>query len=293
MKIILRTATMIAAAFLAGASLAADLPSRKAAPAFVTPAPIIDWTGIYVGVQAGYGFGVKAIPLSYYQNGWQANPLSIKDPLLPKFTPYEFGSGASAFVNTSGFFAGGVIGYNQQFGKFVVGVDADFNPRIAGHGQTATFALPTLGVYPSIATVGETWNWGSTIDGRAGYLVTPSLLLYVRGGLALVQTPGHITTANLALLSSGYGTSGAVYSGWNVGGGVEYKLTPSISTKVQYTHIDVGSHTMSLSGLAWDAAGQQETQLYIGRIHPREDVVTVGVNFQLPNLLGNVPSLTK
>lgn len=292
MKSLIRAAAVFAASLATVSALAADLPSRKAAP--LPPlVSAIDWTGVYLGVQAGYGFGARSIPLSYYQSGVTFDPRSIDNELIAQFQPYEYGAGATAFVNTSGFFAGGVIGYNQQIGKFLIGVDADFNPRIAGHGRTATFALPTLGEFPSIATIGQTWNWGATIDGRAGYLVTPSLLLYARGGLALVQTSGHVTTANLAMLSSGYGTSGAVYAGWNVGGGVEYKITPTISTKIQYTHIDVGSHTVRLNGLAWGDMGAQSTIAYIGKIHPREDVVTVGVNFQLPNLLGNLPPLAK
>ncbi len=48
----------VSLALIAGSALAADLPSRKAPPpAFVPPPPAFTWTGLYGGVNIGYGFG--------------------------------------------------------------------------------------------------------------------------------------------------------------------------------------------------------------------------------------------
>jgi outer membrane immunogenic protein len=278
----------LAAALCATAAVAADLPSRKSAPAFVAPPPVYDWTGFYIGAQGGYGWGAQTMPLAYYQNGWLVAPGEGEVP-VPTFAPYDYSSGARAFVNASGAFAGGVIGYNQQIGsRFVVGVDGDFNVRIGGHGATATFVMPTAGVMPTIGTIGSTWNWASTIDGRAGFLVLPNLMLYARGGLALVQTSGNIGVADLYTLSQGWGSTGKVFAGWNVGGGVEYKITPNLSAKIQYTHIDLGAHYVRVNGVAWGAAAPAlyDQLAYVGKSHPREDAVTVGVNYQLPPLFG-------
>jgi outer membrane immunogenic protein len=91
-----------AAAFVVFSSVvsvsAADLP-RPAykAPAYLSPAPIFSWTGLYVGVHGGYGWS--------------------------KFT----GSGTFGVsdVTAKGWLGGGQIGYNYQIGQFVLGAEAD------------------------------------------------------------------------------------------------------------------------------------------------------------------------
>ena len=73
-----------------GSALAADMPVKALAPA---PA-FIDWTGVYVGVHAGYGGGMK---------------------------DFESFSDFAA----RGFLAGGQIGINKQIASFVFGLEID------------------------------------------------------------------------------------------------------------------------------------------------------------------------
>ena len=47
----------VAAATMAGSAYAADL---RPPPAYVLPAPILTWTGFYLGLNAGYGGGVSS-----------------------------------------------------------------------------------------------------------------------------------------------------------------------------------------------------------------------------------------
>ena len=87
------------AALLAGvatSALAADLPTRKAPPAPM-PAyvpPTFTWTGFYVGVNGGYGFG--------------------------NLTSSNLGSPSGGLI-------GGTAGYNYQIGQFVAGVEGDLD----------------------------------------------------------------------------------------------------------------------------------------------------------------------
>src|SRR6476469_7610286 len=89
---------------------AADLPAPSyKAPAYVGPA-VATWSGFYVGVNVGYGFGTS---------NWDS-PAVATDP--------------------KGWLAGGTIGYNMQTGSWVWGLEGDLDwSNIKG---TATCAGP-------------------------------------------------------------------------------------------------------------------------------------------------------
>jgi outer membrane immunogenic protein len=85
---------------------------------------------------------------------------------------------------------------------------------------------------------------------RAGYLVTPKLLIFGKGGLAVnEQRKSFNPTSNL------YYVNGAIvgpeqsyyrhenYYGYQAGGGVEYSLTPMFYADVQYVYSNYDTHT--------------------------------------------------
>jgi outer membrane immunogenic protein len=88
-RLLLSLAAGTAAVALSTSAFAADLPVYQAEPAYVAPVAY-DWTGLYVGVQGGYGFG-----------------------------------DSDGSLEPEGFLIGGTIGYNQQFDQFVAGIEAD------------------------------------------------------------------------------------------------------------------------------------------------------------------------
>ena len=99
----LRIAAFAAGVALSGTpALAADL-----APAPVEPvAPVVlpfDWTGVYVGANAGYGFGGGDASID--TNGLPA-PANLSSGL-----PGDIGN-----VSTDGFLGGVQVGYNVQIG---------------------------------------------------------------------------------------------------------------------------------------------------------------------------------
>jgi outer membrane immunogenic protein len=100
----LRIVSLTAAAVVfAAPAFAADLPMYEPAPAYAAPAPASNWTGGYVGAQAGYGWG-KA-------------------------------KNSNGFANTKpdGAVVGAYAGYDHQFDNspVVVGVDTDLNYNTA------------------------------------------------------------------------------------------------------------------------------------------------------------------
>lgn len=134
---------------MAGAAQAADLPNRRAAPSSpVYATPMFTWTGFYVGVNAGYGFG-------------------------------EFTRDGRNFDDPSGFIGGGQVGYNMQFGQFVAGLEADLQYADLGRNDNLGF-IAAPGVYVSGARGIE---WFGTVRGRLG-VAFDRFLVYATGGLA-------------------------------------------------------------------------------------------------------------
>jgi|SRR6185369_9296013 len=134
---------------MAGAANAADLSRRHAMPVKAEPAFVAyNWTGLYVGINGGAGFGT-----SRFEN------------LL----------GTNSF-NTSGGLVGGTIGYNHQLGAAVFGVEGDLDwSGIRGN----------TGVGGACTTTGcQTRNdWLGTARGRIGYAFN-RFMPYVTGGAA-------------------------------------------------------------------------------------------------------------
>jgi outer membrane immunogenic protein len=137
-------AGLIAAA-VAAPSFAADLPwpdYYKAPPdEYIAP---FGWTGLYVGLNGGYGFGIS------------------------RWTNV---TGTSGDFDISGGLIGGTLGYNLQTGLWLWGLEADLGASwIKGNGCGGGFC--------------ETRNnWLGTARGRIGY-ASGSWLPYVTGGVA-------------------------------------------------------------------------------------------------------------
>jgi outer membrane immunogenic protein len=145
MKKTLIAATAVALALSAASAFAADLPSRKEAPVYVPPPPIISWTGLYAGLNIG--------------GGWSAN------------TDY-WGNSYSGVVG------GGQLGYNYQMNSFLIGLETDFQ------GTSIRTNNNNGSGFGNYYGGGASLPWFGTVRGRVGYLFTQTLLLYGTGGFA-------------------------------------------------------------------------------------------------------------
>jgi outer membrane immunogenic protein len=202
---LLGTASLIVIASGIGAR-AADLARPiQPAPAFAQPVVPAgyNWSGFYVGVNAGYGYG---------RSRWDDS---------------AFSSGSGGF-DINGALVGGQFGYNWQFGSWVLGLETDAD-WTSIHGSAA-------GSGAMCATNGNgqcqvQQNWFGTTRARAGYAFG-RVLPYVTGGVAYGDR--DVTLSN--------GTSSnSVNAGWTAGGGVEVGITPNWSAKAEYLHIDLGT----------------------------------------------------
>ena len=104
-----------------GLALAADIGVKG--PPAAPPAPVYNWTGFYVGGNAGVSLGT--FKTDFNASGTLVSGLSI--PGLNPFASNFAGSGGDDTVYPGGFIGGGQIGFNWQFSPlWVVGLEADF-----------------------------------------------------------------------------------------------------------------------------------------------------------------------
>jgi outer membrane immunogenic protein len=145
---------------LSGQALAADLsvpPPPRAPVAFIPPAPVFTWSGIYIGGNSGYSFGT---------------------------TSPSLGGLSGAGFSTNGIVAGGTIGGNYQAGAFVFGLEGDFDwDNINGKPS------PCIGCQASS-------TWLATARGRAG-VAWDRLLFYGTVGAAFQNVKFAVTAPPL------------------------------------------------------------------------------------------------
>ena len=151
----------VAALVTAQCAAAADLsvaPLYKAPPPAIAPA--YNWSGFYLGINGGGGWG---------HSNWNTS---------------------ADRIGLSGGLVGGTAGYNWQIGSAVLGLEGDVDwANLKGTNSSA--------LCPAGCSTSDTWL--STVRGRAGYAFG-SVLPYVTGGLAVgdirAATPGFPGASN-------------------------------------------------------------------------------------------------
>jgi outer membrane immunogenic protein len=249
-SVLLTTATLVALA-TAGSAGAADLPV-KARPIEPVAATVYNWTGFYIGVNAGYT----------WSNSNSVDTLTTNVSSIVGLNGNIGGAVAangtgSVPLSNNGFIGGGQIGYNRQFNNFVAGIEADIQGVARRGSQNTILNTGVPGVLipvTSSATItsSRSLDYLGTVRGRIGILPKPSLLAYVTGGLAY----GGVNTSTTIVERLGFvdtptpfGTSGSLSTtrfGWTAGAGLEWMFAPNWSAKAEYLYYDLGTVTNTL-----------------------------------------------
>lgn len=157
------------------------------------------------------------------------------------------GTGQTGGLDPSGFIGGAQIGVNWQTGNWVFGIEGDFSWTNTDGSATVPAGI-----------IAADHNWYATATGRIGY-AWDNWLAYVKGGAAWMD-------ADYSLV--GFTTTGDTRTGWTIGTGLEWGLSPNWSAKVEYNYMDFGSDTFSLPTLT-----EFDTQVH---------AVKVGLNYRFP-----------
>ena len=184
----------VSAGLLAAPALAADLGQVEPLPVpqYTEAAPANDWTGFYLGVLGGFGWGT-------------ADTSAVGD------------------VDANGFDIGGYAGANYQWGKFVIGAEADV-------------------LYPfrdgSSGGLSVEQGLNGSLRGRAG-IALDRFLAYGTGGVAATSLE----------LSTAAGSDDDVLWGWTAGAGVEGMVMNNITARIEYRYTDYGSEAFAPGGV--------------------------------------------
>jgi outer membrane immunogenic protein len=236
-----------------------------------------NWTGLYIGGHIGgswdhFDLGSFDTDVNVFEQliGFVRDPIGPGDVVSFVTTP-----GVDAGSDDS-IIGGGQIGYNFQFGHFVVGVEGDFSG--VDHSRTNTFTdsensfffLGSTSSFTDLETSRTVESsWMGSGRGRLGWAEGP-VLLYVTGGVAFAEVnvkefdratttffvpggqgvgigipPNSVIISTIASRNIDHDDS--VLFGWTGGGGIEWAPHNNWSIGIEYRHSEFGDENFSFS----------------------------------------------
>lgn len=205
-----------------------------------------NWSGIYFGGHLGYMWS-------------EVSASFVEEPTVP-FPTVSQGTGV----------AGLQIGVQQQWGSFILGLEAGVTFPFDDEG-TARFAPPIGPNAIAVAGIDTIFTIGPRLGWSLG-----AWMPYVTGGYASAEVSVRLsdTIGGETIQSS------KQHGGWYFGGGIDWALTPSVILGLEYRHYDFDSklHVPSVPGgpAVFDARY---------KVDPEADMVTARLSF----LIGRQP----
>jgi outer membrane immunogenic protein len=254
MKNILVAGLALVALGMAGQAMAADMPVK--AP--VAPPPLDPWSGLYVGGNGGYSWG-------NWDNNAPGGNFIVNGVVTTVASP-----------DVKGWVAGGQIGVNQLYGRWLYGIETDYQRTGQKADQSGAFAV-TIGATTVTLSELNHWEmpWFATLRGRLGATVWDSWLLYVTGGVAVAHfdysnmVTATVTTRGISATASAFNEEGVTRAGGVVGAGIEKVIDAHWRIKAEYLYLDYGSRTFLRSTGLDDLI----------RLH--DNVARIGINYRL------------
>ena len=222
----------------------------------------VNWSGVYIGGHVGAGWGDVdwSILETPFFNG--ADPK--KDTAFPE--------GGRISHDIEGWLAGGHLGFNQQFGRVVGGVEVslsggdieeeDFNEHevklSSGEDHVVGVRTEIDSLFMATVRIGHAWD---------------RVLAYLKGGYASadVDIEGGEEFFNGGVLErEGAFSSSERHHGFTVGGGFEFALTNRVIFGLEYNYVDLGSETHFGFAKIVDDVGKESTERFAVKVDPDE-----------------------
>lgn len=227
-------------ALLPFGAVAADLPARNVAPAFVAAH---SWSGLYVGLNGGAIYSTHDVNDFDYWN-----------------------SGATSSYSKVGALAGGAVGYNIQIDKLVLGVEGDLS-YVANNVNSSSI--------PDSRRIVNEMNWLGTVRARMGVSVDRALI-YMTGGVAFAGVKNSYTDSlgDEEELEETW-RKGGTRTGFVAGAGVEYALNNNWTLKGEALYL--GFPQKAATAPAVCCGGKTGFQYGFGSSHV---ISRIGVNYR-------------
>ena len=195
----------------------------------------INWTGPYVGINAGY-----------------ANTKTEgQNQTLSQYT----------FNNSQNFgLLGGFIGYQKALtNNWLIGIESDFE---AAKGNKTVHSLEYGSPVTYDSNVNSKIESTFSLRPKLGYIFNNNqTLIYTTGGYALANIKTtYALPPPFNVQSMPSDSSSQWYSGWTLGAGIEHFLNEKISIKTEYRYADYGSNFDAKAGNVFNGPYKNKLQ---------------------------------
>jgi outer membrane immunogenic protein len=256
----------------------------KEAPAYIPP-PL--WTGFYIGAHIGAAW--ENFSFNRHEFSDCGNQCTWTD------------SGGNVWVDNPAFmnpnnqsqadaFGGGQFGYNWQWTpQFVLGIEVDLGGMaLNGNGRARGNTLVTENGYyvggTPLAFDGESQGgFYGDVTGRLGW-TWGAAMIYAKGGFAWLEA--NMNMRESVFDSGQYGSwlcggpgwcdfnhnNNTSLTGYTIGGGVEWKVSPAWSIKAEYLHFDFTNFNNNCCNDLWGNNFNNHADLQV-------DTVKLGFNY--------------
>jgi outer membrane immunogenic protein len=239
------------------------------------PSPAYNWSGFYVGLNAGGAWGRAKATTTV--------PCNDASALVGYFcTTTNSGVSSTVADNGSGSFSGSGFtggiqaGYNWQRGNLVYGLETDFGAFNINATRQAT-ALYVGGPQNFTFRTSAETDWLFTVRGRFGW-VSSNVLVYATGGLGVTHLDTATSFSDISVFdATGAWSASKTRLGWTIGGGLEWALGNNWTVKTEYLYFNFGSvqssGTVTAQGTAYAQAVNTSVDL-------TAHIARAGVNFK-------------
>lgn len=190
-----------------------------------------NWNGLY----AGLGIGGRWVNADW-DTKLIGNPLCCADGITDQQS-----------FDASGFRFNGFIGYSRVMsGQIVVALEADLGIAVGSDESKGFIPGTVFGPAPGNPGDGSSVDtgWDGALLARAGILVAPTTLVYITGGLAVLDVE-----VSASCVVAGGNWCGAdrrqsaseLKVGWTLGAGFEMLLRDNLYLRGEYRYSDYGS----------------------------------------------------